>query len=181
MSPMPRGTDHRPLAQLTKLGIPEAKMRHESEAIDHRSIDEWIDRFCDGLSPYWAQMGLLLLTNVAKKRSIHALRQVRDRLEAPYRSLVPSTATQTTGESPHRDGSPLLRAPSSDNVVEFDRPELEKRFAEHAQEYEDQHGPIGAAKILRARRKASMELAARGQSELLTTERFALILMSVDA
>ncbi len=181
MPPMPREKDHRPLAQLTKLGILEAKMRHESKAIDHRSVDEWIDRFCGDLSPYWAQMGLLLLSNVAKNRNTDALRQVKDRLEEPYRSLAPSKATQTIGESPNKDETPLFRASAPDNVLEFDRPEFEKRFAEHAQEYEDQYGPIGAGRLLRARHKASKELAARGESELLTKERFALILMSVDA
>lgn len=181
MPPMPRAEDHRPLAQLTKLGILEAKMRHDSRAIDHRSIGEWIDSFCDELSPYWAQMGLLLLSNVAKSRSSDTLRQVKDRLDELYRVLAPSRVTSTRIDLPDEDKTPLFRVSGPDNVLEFDRPEFENRFAQRAAEYEDQHGPIGAGKLLRARQKASQELAARGESELLTQERFALILMSIDA
>ena len=181
MSPMPRQKARRPLLQLTEVGTLEAELRHDSRAIDHRSIGEWIDKFCDKLSPYWAQVGLLLLSNVAKNRSTDALRQVTNRLEEPYRSLAPSKATQTGGESPHDHTAPLFGASPPANVLEFDRPEFERRFAQCAEEYEQQHGRIGAAKLLRARQKAATELAARGESELLAKERFALILMSVDA
>ena len=181
MSPMPRQKARRPLSQLTELGTLEAELRHGSRAIDHRSIGEWIERFRDRLSPYWAQVGLLLLSNVAKNRSTDALRQVTDRLEEPFRSLAPSKATQAVGRSPREHTAPLFGASRPDNVVEFDRPEFERRFAESAEEYEQQHGSIGAGKLLRARQKASKDLAARGEPELLTQERFALILMSVDA
>lgn len=181
MSPMPRERDHHPLAQLTKLGKLEAKMRHDSRAIDHRSIGEWIDRFCGELSPYWAQMGLFLLSNVAKKRGKDALHQVKARLDEPCRALAPIKVTSTPIDLPHEGKAPLFRASGQDNVLEFERPELEQLVAQRAQEYEDQHGPIGARKLLRARQKAFQELAARGESELLTQERFALMLTSVDA
>ena len=180
MASMRQDTGHGPLEELTRLGCLEAEMRHASKAIDHRSIGEWVDRFCSELSPYWAQMGLLLLSNVAKRQSANALHQVTDRLNEQFRELAPSDPVPTATQPSEGETLSFLDA-GNNSVLDFVRPEFERRFAQHAQSYEERNGPIGATRLLKARGLAFQELAARSEHEPLSWERFELILQSVEA
>lgn len=171
MPAMPR--DVSPLVEITKLGQFEADLRHASAGIDARSASEWIDRLVNGLHPYWAQIGLLLMSAVAAGRDQDTLDQVRARLDRRYQRLVPSTAKLSSSDpSSAAQAGPLFAGAASAEVVTLPRSDLGKRFARLAEERETKSGAIPVAQLLRAQAIVFDRLAARGETEPLSQEVF---------
>jgi thymidylate synthase len=84
MAAMPKGS----LKTINKLAQLEAELRHSGHLLNDGSIDKWTLKAND-LGPYWSQFYLILLFHFANKISRVAARAVRDRIHAPYQSLMP--------------------------------------------------------------------------------------------
>ena len=179
MPPMPRDEDEGPLRQLKTLGEMEARIRHKSMAIDRYTIGEWIDPFNEKLAPYWAQIGLLLLCNVAKRIDFKTLEEVTSHLDPVFERLAQRIKLAPRENSERIESSPLFGPSADKNVVVLESEGLDRRFTHLANSYELEHGPIGSRNLLKARRIVFQRLAARGESDSLTYDLFKSILRSV--
>ena len=183
MPPLPRDEAELPLNRLKTLETLEARIRDKSVAIDHRTIGNWIKRLEDNLSPYWSQIGLLLLSNVAKKRDSETFEQVKSHLDRVFNRLAENIESSPMENPMGIDSSPLFGPLANENVkvLEFqdERQDLDRQFAYLADSHERDHGPIGSRNLLQARRIVFERLAARGESDSLTPDRFKSILRSL--
>ena len=176
-------SDESPLDQLKKLGKLDADLRHASAAIDHKSIEEWIDTIKDKVTPYWAQFGLLLLSNIAKQRDQQTLDMVKRYLREEYRSLAPSEAKVTSpyNASAGSAGRQVFAESPTERFVPLPRTNLGKQIALRAIEYEEKHGQrIGADRLFKVQDYIFSHLAARGGEKILTLEAFESAFQAVE-
>ena len=175
MAQMPR--DESPLDQLTELGKLDAELRHASAAIDHRSIEEWINTIKEKVTPYWAQFGLLLLSNIAKQQDQQTLDVVKNYLHEEYQSLAPEKATspdngvlvpfEMSSESPTFEGSTVHRQNLTDKI------------AEYAKRYEQQVEPVDYHTLIEVSNYFYSRIAARGDEEVLSWETFQSVYQNI--
>ena len=175
MPEMPR--DESPLDQLKKLGKLDADLRHASATIDHRSIEEWIDTIKEKVTPYWAQFGLLLLSNIAKQRDQRTLDVVKMYLHEEYQSLAPEKAI-----SPD-NGVPVPFEISSEPLKEegftVHRQNLTNKIAEHAKKHEQEVGSVDYYTLLKVANYFDSRIAARGDEEVVSWETFQSVYQNI--
>eukprot|EP00439_Symbiodinium_sp_Y106_P089864 s1_g2400.t1 len=171
MPKMPK--DPKPLEELGKLGVLEAELRHKSEAINGRTMGEWVEKIVGTFAPYWAQFGLLLLTSIAARNDDGGLEQVIGHLNPEFKSLVPQKAETSGNKSTAAPSGPLFGEATNSSVLSFERAAVASRFKELMIEHEQSNGPEGAEVVLNALDVVQEQIAARGGREPLTRERLA--------
>jgi hypothetical protein len=168
MEAMPR--DASPLSELTRLGRFEADLRHGSGSLNARTVESWVERATKELTPYWAQLGLILVAGLAAKAGADAFDLAARHVHPDLRSGLPTPVPAVVEQ---RDFGPLFGGREAPRVVPIFRTELAERFAELAERHErESKAQIGARRLLAAQRSVMDRLAARGESESLTMEVF---------
>lgn len=170
MEPMPTGES--PLDQLTTLGRFEADLRHASGGLNEKTVEDWIVRAGNELSPYWAQLGLILVAGLAAKSGKRAFDIAASRIAAPLRPLLPAPGPDS-GLLEQPSFGPLFDGAEAPRVVPIFRTELANRFAALAEKHETDTGEtVGARRLLQAQRVIMDRLAARGEEQPLTMDAF---------
>ena len=182
MDVMPRFPS--PLAQLNKLIVFEAQMRHDSAAIGSDTIGEWVIRARDLLDPYWLQFALLLLWAVgARRQDVRATEKVAALLKAEYRALLPPprSAASRPSRAPDQLGSLFGPSAAPEKVVLFPRTQLVESIKRHAVDHERNAGVLlGAGKLFDLQERLSERLAARGLDGPLSREEFTTALHELE-